>query len=225
LAYDIIVISYDEPTADRTWNYIKTLHPFAKRVHGVKGIANAHREAARISNTKMLYVVDGDAEPLQSFDFKFVPPTWDQHYVHIWKSRNPANGLEYGYGGIKLFPKKVFRNTTTSVDFSTSIGQVKYVDEVGCITHFNSDEFGAWRGAFRECAKLAAAIHTNSHDEHAVDRLNTWLGTDYSDVPFGEYVKDGAARGGGFGITSSEKLSMVNDFDWLRTRFDSIHGC
>ena len=59
--YDIVFISYQEPNADENYNKLLKRFPLAKRVHGVKGIHQAHIEAAKKACTKMFYVVDGDA--------------------------------------------------------------------------------------------------------------------------------------------------------------------
>ena len=88
MALDIIFLSYDEPNADINFNLLKGRFPYVKRVHGVKGIATAHKAAADLAETRLFYVIDGDTEVFQSFDFTFKPPKWDQDYVHIWKARN-----------------------------------------------------------------------------------------------------------------------------------------
>lgn len=45
--YDIVFISYNEPTADANYAALKERFPIAKRVHGVKGIHQAHIKAAK----------------------------------------------------------------------------------------------------------------------------------------------------------------------------------
>ncbi len=59
--YDIVFISYEEPNADEVYAELKARFPMAKRVHGVKGIHQAHIAAAKKCFTKMFWVVDGDA--------------------------------------------------------------------------------------------------------------------------------------------------------------------
>ena len=44
--YDIVFISYQEINAEENWHRLKSRFPMTKRVHGVKGIHNAHIEAA-----------------------------------------------------------------------------------------------------------------------------------------------------------------------------------
>ena len=104
--FDIVFLSYKEENANDNWEKLKSRFPYAKRVDGVEGLLNSHREAARRANTKMFYVVDGDNIVSDNFSFSFVPDDNNLHNTHIWRCLNPVNGLIYGYGGIKLFPKK-----------------------------------------------------------------------------------------------------------------------
>ncbi len=177
---DLIFISYDEPNARKNWKALKSRFPHAMRVHRVKGIANAHIAAAKLANTTFFYVVDADAEILDTFDFSYKPTKHEADYVHIWHAFNPAIGLDYGYGGVKLFSKKFFKNITSQLDFTTSLTKdVKIMDEIACITRFNSDEFRAYRGAFREAVKLYKAVNSknkpSSERKDARDRLCAWL--------------------------------------------------
>ena len=119
--YEIFFISYNEPNADSNWELLKSRFPIARRIHGIKGIQQAHYVAATQSFTKMFYVVDGDAQIVSSFDFDHSLEREDYDTVHVWKSRNPINGLEYGYGGVKLLPKhKVLQMDLNKVDMTTS---------------------------------------------------------------------------------------------------------
>jgi hypothetical protein len=229
MALDIIFLSYDEPNADINFSNLATRFPYVKRVHGVQGIANAHKAAAEVSDTRFFYVIDGDTEVLPNFDFTYKPETWDQDYVHIWRARNPVNGLEYGYGGVKMFSKKFFKNlTANSVDFSTSLTKdVKYLEEVVSITHFNSDEFRAYRGAFRECAKLASKSIEGQVDQETEQRLHTWCNVADKSQFYWKFVLMGANAGLMFGLSNignPEELKKVNDFNWLKDRFEKSQG-
>ena len=156
--YDIVFISYQEPNADSNWKLLKRRFPFARRVHGVKGIHQAHIAAAKKCFTNMLWVVDGDAMVLDSFNFDYVPQ--DPEYVFVWRSKNPVNDLEYGNGGIKLLPRLMTLNMDTSKpDMTTSIStKFKPVKIVSNITTFNTDPFNAWKSAFRECCNLSSTV-------------------------------------------------------------------
>ena len=57
---DVFFLSYDEPFADENFELLKMFAPHAKRVHGIKGIFDAHKECARQSKTGHFYVCDAD---------------------------------------------------------------------------------------------------------------------------------------------------------------------
>ena len=118
--YDIVFISYNEDLADHNYKTLCERFPIAQRVKGVKGIHKAHIEAAEVSMTKMFWVVDADAVIDKDFKFDYIPDVYDEEVVHVWASKNPINGLEYGYGGVKLFPTDMVRNASTwGLDFTT----------------------------------------------------------------------------------------------------------
>ena len=156
--FDIIFISYQEPNAEANWKALKERFPMAKRVHGVKGIHQAHIQAANKSFTKMFYVVDGDAEIVDDFNFDHKVSEWDLDCVHVWRSRNPINNLEYGYGGVKLLPKTLTQKVDVTVpDMTTSISKkFKPMPVVSNITRCDTDPFNTWKSAFRECVKRAS---------------------------------------------------------------------
>ena len=222
--YDIVFISYNEPNADENFKKLKDRFPTAKRVHGIKGIHQAHIVAAKKCFTKMFWVVDADAELVNSFNFSYNVTDWDLETVHVWRSRNPINALEYGYGGVKLLPRKLTINMDVSkADMTTSISTLfKTIDEVSNITAFNTDEFSTWRSAFRECAKLASRVIQGQIDDETEKRLTVWTTTG-GDRQFGRAAISGAIAGRNFGISNSdtpEQLKLINDFDWLETQFN-----
>jgi len=222
--YDIVFISYDEATADDRFSELKARFPLAKRVTGVKGIHYAHIAAAKKSFTKMFWVVDADAIVLDTFKFDYIVSEWDTDVVHVWKSRNPINGLEYGYGGVKLLPRRLTMSmNVNSVDMTTSISnKFKSMSEVSNITAFNTDPFSTWRSAFRECVKLSSNIIDRHQYRENAERLNAWL-TYYPDKPFAQSAVEGAYDGREYGRKNAADpaaLALINDFDWLKNRFE-----
>lgn len=220
--YDIIFISYQEPNADSLYDDLKMRFPRAKRVHGVKGIHQAHIEAAKLSDTDMFWVVDGDAIIEPTFNFEFNDA--EKFTVYVWSSINPINRLKYGYGGVKLLPKKlVLSMDTTTTDMTTSIStKLVVMKQVSNITAFNVDEFSTWRSAFRECVKLSSKVIDKHYDVESDIRLKVWCRTG-KDEPFGSYCIGGAIAGYKYGtsnIGSSVALAQINDFDWLRDEYD-----
>lgn len=222
---DVIFISYDEPNAEDNWKRVLSKCPFAQRVHGVKGIFEAHKSAAKLAETDMFYVVDGDAELTDDFYFNYQPNIWNRDTIHVWPSRNPINDLEYGYGGVKLFPKHIIDNATTwNVDMTTSVGfKLKVMNQVSNVTKFNTDEFSTWRSAFRECAKLAAGTIKNQIVEDDDERLSRWCSDYGRDRKFGDYAIQGARAGRKYGLDNKdnpEALKMINDRQWLKEYYN-----
>lgn len=224
--YDIVFISYEEPTADENYAALKERFPTAKRVHGVKGIHQAHIAAAKKCFTKMFWIVDGDALVIDDFDFSYEPDAWTQDCIHVWRSKNPINDLVYGYGGIKLFPRRMTINMDTSKpDMTTSItDRFKAMPELSNITAFNTDPFNTWKSAFRECCKLSSKIIDRQKDDETNERLNIWC-TVGADRPYGEYAIAGAKAGAAYGARNQgnlDALRMINDFDWLQEQFKNV---
>lgn len=224
--YDAFFISYDEPSHFRNLNFLLQKRPDAIHISNVKGIFNAHLEAAKKSTTEFFWVVDADATIIDAFDFDYRVPEWDFDVVHIWKSINPINFLEYGYGGVKLIPKHLLLNAdeTTAVDVTTSIGaKIKVMDDISNINNFAISPLNAWRSAFRECAKLASAVIPRQNQEETDYRLNVWVNKG-GDRPLGEYVKGGASAGKWYGETykgNKEMLARINDYEWLAHEFEA----
>lgn len=222
--YDVVFISYNEPNADENYNNLLLKCPRAKRVHGVKGIHQAHIEAAKLCDTDMIWIVDGDAVIEDNFNFDLVMSSYDVDCVHVWRSKNPINNLEYGYGGVKLLPRQLTLNMDiNSPDMTTSISKkFKAMDSVSNLTSFNTDPFTTWRSAFRECAKLSSRAIQRHLEDETKTRLDIWC-----TVAQGNYSREailGARAGRQYGEENKgnfELLSKINDFDWLKERFEN----
>jgi hypothetical protein len=223
-AYDIVFISYNEPTADENYRKLLERFPRAKRVHGVKGIHQAHIAAAKLVDTCMFWVVDGDAEIVEDFNFDHEVSTYEKDIVHVWRSKNPINDLVYGYGGVKLLPTSMTLNMDVSKpDMTTSISnKFKAVKSISNVTAFNTDPFNTWKSAFRECCKLSSKIIDRQKDDETLYRLEVWS-TRGQDRPFGKLAIAGAKAGSLYGEINKndlEALKKINDFDWLQRKFD-----
>ena len=224
--YDIVFISYYEPNAEQNFddlysrfNTVGVFGDRVKRVSNVKGIHNAHIEAAKLAKTSYFYVVDGDAKVVQ--DSKFAHTAEERDIVHVYHSANPINDLTYGYGGVKLLPTTLTHNMDiTTTDMTTSISdKFKVINEVSNITAFDTDAFSTWKSAFRECAKLASKTINRQDEEETNARLKTW--TTYAT---GSYKRDalrGANAGMQFGLSNSSSLNLINNFDWLRSQYEN----
>jgi hypothetical protein len=222
--YDLIFISYGEPNAEENYQRVKARYPLVKRVKNVAGIHQAHVKAARMSFTEMFWVVDGDAQILDSFNFDYKVPEWDLECVHVWRSRNPLNNLEYGYGGVKLLPKKLtLAMDLTKPDMTTSISsKFKAMEEVSNITAFNTDAFSTWRSAFRECAKLASKTIDGQVTEESESRLYFWCQLN-TYAPFGAQGYAGALAGKKFGLEKKSQISKINNYEWLKEQYELVY--
>lgn len=220
---DVIFISYNEPNADENWQRVISKAPWAKRVNGIEGIINAHRCAAELATSDMFYVVDGDAYLADDWTFNYQPKIFDRDCVHVWRSRNPVNNLEYGYGGVKLLPRELTLNMDISnPDMTTSISnKFKVMPKISNTTGFNTNEFNAWRSGFRECAKLSGKILKRQLTRESNKRLDIWCSVG-QDKPYGEWAIKGAIAGRKFGEECAEDhvtLALINDFNWLKSIF------
>ena len=133
--------------------------------------------------------------------------------------RKLINGLEYGYGGIKLFPTQMVRDATTwGLDFTTGLSsRFKAIPENSCYTRFNTDAYSTWRSAFRECVKLSL-----SDDVDSKERLDAWMNPN-PDADFKEEAERGANEAIAFAKTNkdnTEVLLNINDFEWLKTQYE-----
>jgi hypothetical protein len=226
--YDIVFISYNEPNADENYKNLRKRFPRAKRIHGVKGIHQAHIEAAKLVDTVMFWVVDGDAEITKDFYFDHEVSSYERDIVHVWRSKNPVNDLVYGYGGVKLLPTDLTLNMDLSKpDMTTSISsKFKAVHVLSNITGFNTDPFNTWKSAFRECCKLSSRVIDRQKNEETISRLDTWC-TVGIDRPFGDCALAGAKAGREYGEKNKddlESLKKINDFEWLKRMFDKSYG-
>lgn len=218
--FEVVFLSYKEPNAEASYNALceKT---DAHWVKDVEGIFEAHKEAAKQANSKMFWVVDADADVVEDFDFSYIPDPYDQEVVHVWNSKNPVTGHEYGYGGVKLFnTQQVLDATSWGLDFTTGLSnRFKAMPDISCVTRFNTDEYSTWRSAFREAVKLA-----KNGDEESKIRLQGWLypmpGAEYR-----EYAKAGAEAGVAYAEECANKpmkLAKINDYEWLEKHFDKV---
>jgi len=222
--YDIVFISYNETEADDHWSLLKHRNPIARRVHGVKGIAEAHKAAARKANTEYFWVVDADNVVSSSFDFSF---KWDpEDTVHdrvlVYAAINSVNGLAYGNGGIKLLPRKPVLEYDQEgyLDFTMSLSNHFHESElVASMTVIDSTPFEAWRAGFREVTKLHAGLGMAPDVTGAsrTERVRIW-------EKGGTGPNAGWCQQGAKDATEYLAVAYINDFDWIEQEFVNRYG-
>ena len=222
--YDIVFISYNETDAYDHWSLLKHRNPIARRVHGVKGIAEAHKAAARKANTEYFWVVDGDNVVSSSFDFSF---KWDpedtvRDRVLVYAAINSVNGLAYGNGGIKLLPRKPVLEYDQEgyLDFTMSLSNHFHESElVASMTVIDSTPFEAWRAGFREVTKLDAGLGVLSDITGVIRKERTKIWKEGGTGTNAEWCRRGA--------TDAERqfaAVYINDFEWLEQKFIDKYG-
>ena len=229
---DVFMLTFGEPDADANFETLQEVAPHAQRIDGIEGLLNAHKACAEASKTQYFYVCDADCVLQPNFTFKFQPDARREAYpgvpetecVFTYRSHNPINDLIYGYGAVKLFPKKNLLSVDEfKVDMTTSIGaKFKPMFEISNITQFNTDPFNSWRSAFRECTKLSSNIIDHNKQVDDAYRLEVWC-TRGDNRKYGEYAVLGAQQGRDFGTHykgNTEALRKINDWNWLQEQFN-----
>lgn len=224
---DIVFLSYDEPNCEANWADLVAKVPWAKRVHGVSGPDRAHKECARISETNRFVTIDGDSQ----INSKFLDQTLDfeddvnlENSVISWCGYNVVNGLMYGNGGLKCWPKTFVLNMKTHEAAETEQARVDFCWEIDYIqmnscyskTIINTTPEQAWRAGFREGVKMTLdrGIKVEKHEVNLnhwknIDRLYIWqmVGADANN---GLWAILGARQG--------SYLANLTDFDWVQIR-------
>lgn len=222
MAYDVFFLSKDESDVQQNLSRLLEFCPYAKHVHGVVGILQAHQACASRSSTEMFWVIDADNWVLD-FDFNFKCKPQNLNQVHLWYSRNSVNGLEYGYGGIKLLPKQNVLNMVEipELDMTRALSKNLILDtQVASITKFNTDEFSSYRSGFRESIKLCKKIKEKNCSDSQY-RLTVWSNVGLTSN-FGQYCILGSRHAMEYfsKSTSLEDLKKINDYNWLKSYFE-----
>lgn len=181
---DIIFISYDEPLKEKFWQKLLSQNAFVKRVDGVTGFDAAHKKAAEIAETDRFITVDGDT----IVDDKFFDMTlrFDEeqygNFVFSWAGTNVVNGLVYGNGSLKCWPREsVLRMQThenaaderAKIEFCWSLPYLSMRDSYST-THPASTPYHAFRAGLREGVKMGLDQGQRVDPSKLVDQI--WEG-------------------------------------------------
>ncbi|WP_095587961.1 hypothetical protein [Actibacterium ureilyticum] len=236
----VVFISLDEPNADAHFEALKRIVPTASRVHGVRGFDAAHRQAAQVARTAHVLTVDADNMVTQPDFFaqrlRFTASNLAR--VISFSARLAHNGLQYGNGGIKIWPRTLMHGLRTheasrdgrlGIDFAY---RVPYVQAHGCpsASIVTATPQQAFRAGFREGVRLTlergiAARDTNPEltpaerlkqhlPESVLERLRIWC-TVGRDVENGAFAILGARLGCLRAMQPEFDLAQVADFDAL----------
>jgi len=231
---DIVYLSYDEPNAESNWQHLQNICARAQRVHGIKGSDAAHKACADITTGTHMITIDGD----NRIDPRFLDQSWT--FDHTWdvdrsvlsfSAENSINGLIYGNGGIKIWPRQVVLEMHTheavtsgsaAVDFCWHLDYV-LMPGVWSRAVINHTDHQAWRAGFREGVKMALvngelikqpAQWRRSMARVNLDRLTVWLqvGMDQHNAAWAIL---GARQGLHRAMLTDWDHTEVKDFDLL----------
>jgi hypothetical protein len=239
--YDIIYLSYDEPNAEKNYADLCSKVPWAKRVHGVDGSDAAHKACAELSETDRFITVDGDNRIREDFlnqEIDFDEHADLQSTVISWCGRNEINGLMYGNGGLKCWPKQYVLNMCTheNADPNNAHAQVdfcwdaKYIQMNSCYSDvYNNETPGqAWRAGFREGVKLATDRGVRIEKEEFKNnhwRCLHWLyiwSMIGADVDNGKWAIYGAREGLYKTMCTDWDYVQVRDFKYLNSLWAQV---
>jgi UDP:flavonoid glycosyltransferase YjiC (YdhE family) len=234
---DVVFLSYDEANADDHFARLCECVPHAQRVHGVKGFAQAHLEAARRARTERFIAVDADTVAEASF-FKLhmmLPPSI-AHSSLSWSSVNAVNGLSYGNGGIKIWRRAHLRQILSHED-EGAVGAMRYdfcfhagyTQLSRCVgtTYPNGSPYQAFRAGFREAVKLGRDGHgrvvpvdvlLRRMDHVNFRRLIVWLSVG-ADARHGLWSILGARMGFVANHAVGFDPRTISDFEWLHGKW------
>ncbi len=232
--FDIVFMSYDEPNADENYADLLTKAPWAKRSHGVKGSDACHKAAAALAETDRFITIDADNIVRDDF---FNIELDDKHFGELdvisWAGKNVINGLVYGNGGIKCWPKVVVEqmktheaasgnNPSSQVDFCWDINYHQ-MNNVYSDVHNNASPYQAYRAGFREGVKLSLwdgvtvdsrQLKKQVHPKN-YQRLLVWTSVG-RDAKHGLWAMYGARLGCYLANLKRDEFNFVDvrDFDW-----------
>ncbi len=240
---DCFILTYDEPNKERHWAMLQDIAPWAQRVDGVKGFDAAHKRCAELSTTEYLITVDGD-NVVQSkfFNLEFELPIQYADCVLSWNSVNAINGLVYGNGGVKIWPKRFLQqmrshenavSSTHAVDFCWDEKYLQ-LNNVYSTTYPNGSPLQAFRAGFREGCKMSLDRGRVSESSEMVvgsihklnlTRLQLW-GSIGADVDNGIWAILGTRAGMHYTNVQREDITIVRDYSkfsdyaesWLKTQ-------
>ena len=238
---DIFYISYDEPNCEENWSDLLNKVPWAKRVHGVKGFDAAHKQCAEQSETDRFITVDGDNIVMDEFfenTLDFPEKDHDgndiSESIFSWNAKNLLNGLVYGNGGLKCWPKQYTLGINTheaatdgeGMEFCWKLNYIQ-MNDIFSEVHQTASPFQAFRAGFREGVKLSLDQGTRVKPQEFRDkiwygnfnRLNVWcnIGTD---VENGWWASYGARLGCEKTVLSDWDTNLISDYDWFKEFFE-----
>jgi hypothetical protein len=240
---DVVFISYDEPNADANFSVLASCAPRApKRVHGVKGFHAAYRAAADVSTTARFVTVDGDNTVRPDLFTLDLDDQGIPDVVFAFSALNSVNGLVYGNGAVKCWPKSLLTTNPTHESAGSGPGRIDFnfayrywrLPMIGSDNHFASTPFHAFRSGYREAVKLSLVRGKKLdcwNDAKALfspgkwSRFLVWLSVG-SDAPNGLWAILGARMAvADLWIEKTIKPEQISQYDLLLDLWKTYQHC
>lgn len=225
---DVVFLSYDEPLKDQHFQKLKSKIPQLERVDGIKGLDEAHRACAKIGSKSRVVIIDGDNSV-----FLYRAYVTDQllksRYVLSFASQNSINGLCYGNGGIKCWPRELLKEVSSHKAGTDFIYDNPYYQEpqLLSVSEIHHAPVQAFRSGLREAIKLihvnGKAIPRESLKKESLDFylpqkalffLRTWLQVG-RDVENGDFALLGARMALERYLYGDFDPSRISDYEFL----------
>jgi hypothetical protein len=234
-ANDTFYLTYDEPNKLARFKAIQELIPNIKHIDGIKGFDKAHKACARESQTDRLVIIDGDNSLIMSPEkLNISKELIKSNYVLSYSSVNSINGLIYGNGGVKSWPRDLLLNLKSheesqsekdAVDFCFTVPYYQ-IALTPTLSNINITPKQAFRAGYREgikmCLDKGLPIQylkgSTQLDEIIVKgnffRLKTWceLGQDALNGIWGIF---GARKGALDLLAKCHQFENIRDYDWF----------
>jgi hypothetical protein len=217
---DIVYLSNGEIGAEENYEHLvkitKHLPNRIVRVDGVNGRVQAYHAAAKASSTPWMFTVFAKLKVDEKFDWSWQPDRLQRPKHYIFNALNPVNGLIYGHQAMIAYNKTlVLGNEGKGLDFTLD-DEHEVVDILSGTANFNTDQFSAWRTAFREVIKLKS-----DYKDISFERLNTWLTV--ANGPYSEECLLGSRDGVDYYDQvqgDPDQLKLSYEWKWLKEYYD-----
>lgn len=241
--YDCFFLTYDEPEKEKRWEIIKRVIPHAQWVDGVEGFDAAHKVCAERAKSKRLTIIDGDNIFKDDRPSLVIPRNLAKsNFVLSYSSKNNINGLMYGNGGIKSWPKEVLLSCQTheasldekgAVDFCFKVPYYQ-IPQAPTETIVNIDPYQAFRAGYREGVKMALKeglvpslnLENGENLKNILPssnyfRLKVWLEVG-RDVENGSWAILGARKGLLDLLQNPDQLEKIRNYKWFRHFWNEV---
>lgn len=230
---DVFFVCFDEPNRKRNWKNIKKHFHHAKKIEGVRGFDRALKACAESSQTEHFFLIDGDNSIVETkLNQEILLADKKEDWVLSWSAQNSINGLAYGNGGLKLWPKKealkikTHENAASEVDPTDYcfISQYYQINNFLTVTNVNGSAFQAFRAGFREGVKMSLVWGkqeklTKDNFEKLLgpenrERLWVWCNVG-ADVTNGLWSVYGARMGLKYNAVEMFDYKVISSYEWF----------